>query len=537
MARPRLFDFNSERASIIDMATDRVVADKATLAETSMSHGIEYVLNEAAFHEIERLKKYGSDPNIGEVGGLGFWQSLAHRVGSAGDVEKTQVLHRLAHTYLTDLAGNFDPRVFQVANKVVPAALSLLFNAQQGSGGVRRRFRRIRDRVQIEGDIEKLRRLARIGTLIMAPTHLSNLDSIVIGWALNEAGLPPVTYGAGKNLFTNPLLSYFMQNLGAYKVDRRIQHEVYKSCLKAYSEVLLERGFHSLFFPGGTRSRAGTVETDLKLGLLGTALTAFIRSQMVDKPRKIFVVPVTLNYGLVLEAQGLIDEHFRRVGKGQYLIPDDPFDSPLEVARFAMKVATLNTSMVIRFGEAIDVLGHDVDAEGTSHDRSGRAVDLRPFVEVKPGEVGLDSARDREYTRQTGLALADGFVKNTVIMPTHFLGSVLFNAARRNFPNLDEVAVLRFAHDLQIPWDTVNSEARKLQRALVDLQKAGGIRLHRPVAESSVPELIDEGLKAFAMYHSPTAAEATGQGVRLQNLNLLSYYGNRLKCLDLDPLR
>lgn len=56
-------------------------------------------------------------------------------------------------------------------------------------------------------------------TMIYVPTHLSNLDSPVFAYALESAGLPPVTYGAGKNLFTNPVLSFFMRNLGAYRVD------------------------------------------------------------------------------------------------------------------------------------------------------------------------------------------------------------------------------------------------------------------------------------------------------------------------------
>ena len=114
------------------------------------------------------------------------------------------------------------------------------------------------DKVVVQGPLEKLRGLAaRPGTtMVYVPTHLSNLDSILFGYALMAAGLPPATYGAGKNLFTNPLLSFFMHNLGAYRVDRRLRYGVYKDVLKAYSGVLLERGYHSLFFPGGTRSRS-----------------------------------------------------------------------------------------------------------------------------------------------------------------------------------------------------------------------------------------------------------------------------------------
>src|SRR6202034_2296888 len=123
------------------------------------------------------------------------------------------------------------------------------------------------DRVLVEGPIETIRSLADLGTIIFVPTHLWNLDSVVFGFALERAHLPPATYGAGKNLFTNPVLSFFMQNLGAYRVDRRLRHGLYKDVLKTYSCVVIERGYHSLFFPGGTRSRSGGVERKLQLGL------------------------------------------------------------------------------------------------------------------------------------------------------------------------------------------------------------------------------------------------------------------------------
>ena len=526
--RPRLFDFNAERESIIEAVARHTVDEKLKAAEAGTGPQIEYILNEAAFHEIERLVKYGADGAIGEVGSLGFWRSTARRVGAAGEGEKKRLLTSIVRSYSRDLAGNFDPRVYQFANKVLPVALAGLFNAQGGGGA---RFRKLSDRIVIEGALDTLRGLSGKGTFIVAPTHLSNLDSPVIGWALAESGLPPVTYGAGKNLFSNPMLSFFMHNLGAYKVDRRIRHNLYKDCLKSYSEELLMRGFHSLFFPGGTRSRSGEVESRLKLGLLGTGLTAYTRKLQAGSSQKIFIVPMTLNFGLVLEADGLINDHMREVGKEYYLLRDDPFDSPMEVARFAMKLAGMQTSMVIRFGEPMDILGHKVGPDGESYDQRGRSVDPATFLEVEPGVVGSDFVRDREYTRQTGMALTAALRQNTVIMPTQFVSYVLFEAARRRFPKLDLARVLRFGSDLHIPWDEVNAEGAKLRDELRGLHEAGEVRLFEPLLSGSVPELIDIGLGGLGMYHAVTAAEATGQGVRLNNMNLLCYYGNRLRCV------
>ncbi len=528
MPRPKLFDFNDERDEIIAAVTERVVRNRIAAAERGGAL-LEYVLNEAAFREIERLVKYGSDDASGEVGSLGFWRGVARRVGSASDAQKQSTLRQIVGAYAADIAGNFDPRVYGFANKVIPVGLNLLFQAQSRDGA---RVRGLRDRIEIEGDIDTITALAEQGTLIVAPTHVSNLDSIVIGWALAEVGLPPVTYGAGKNLFSNPGISYFMQNLGAYKVDRRIQHVLYKDCLKAYSEELIERGYHCLFFPGGTRSRSGMVEDRLKLGLLGTGVSAYQRSLAQGDPQPVYVVPLTLNFGLCLEAEGLIHDYLRAVGREYYLLPDDPFDSPLEVMRFLTKIARMETSMVLRFGQPMDVLGHRVDAAGRSFDARGREVQLPNFFETAPGEFGSDDSRDREYTRQTGEALAAAFVRETVIMPTHFVSYVLFGAARRRFPELDLSRVLRFARDLHVPWAEINAEAGLLRDRLREQHDAGKIRLFRTLLDRSIPEIIDNGIEALGMYHPVAPAVATGQGVRLNHMNLLCYYANRMRCIE-----
>ena len=86
--------------------------------------------------------------------------------------------------------------------------------------------------------------------------------------------MPPFIYGAGLNLFNISIFAYFMNALGAYKVDRRKKNLMYLETLKTYSKEAIQFGCHSLFFPGGTRSRSGIIESRLKLGLLSTAIEA-----------------------------------------------------------------------------------------------------------------------------------------------------------------------------------------------------------------------------------------------------------------------
>jgi len=84
-------------------------------------------------------------------------------------------------------------------------------------------------------------------------------------------------------------------------VDRRKKNMMYLETLKTYSKEAIQFGCHSLFFPGGTRSRSGIIESKLKLGLLSTAIEAQranFQNGITDVSGKIFIVPVTIQLPL-----------------------------------------------------------------------------------------------------------------------------------------------------------------------------------------------------------------------------------------------
>src|SRR5690606_21927872 len=126
----------------------------------------------------------------------------------------------------------------------------------------------------------------------------------LIGFAIDELGLPPLTYGAGLNLFRNPIIGRFMHTLGAYTVDRRKRDPLYKLVLKEYATVSLEFGQDNLFFPGGARSRSGAIERRLKKGLLGCSVAAYRNMVSPGRHRSgktgVYIVPCTISYPLVL---------------------------------------------------------------------------------------------------------------------------------------------------------------------------------------------------------------------------------------------
>ncbi len=135
------------------------------------------------------------------------------------DAEQRRKLEELARKYAWDVAGNFDPRVYKFAAKAAAPLIGVLLSPRTTLRGLHHSFdlTSLDGRIDVQGPREHVRKLSRLGTVIHVPTHLSNLDSVVFGFALERSGLPPATYGAGKNLFTNPILSFFMHNLGAYR--------------------------------------------------------------------------------------------------------------------------------------------------------------------------------------------------------------------------------------------------------------------------------------------------------------------------------
>ena len=85
---------------------------------------------------------------------------------------------RRAEWYVNDVVGHFDKRVYRFATSVLPVGLGALFNTTDVIQGMAH-MKNIAARIRVEGDLESLQALSRTGTLVVVPTHSSNLDSIV----------------------------------------------------------------------------------------------------------------------------------------------------------------------------------------------------------------------------------------------------------------------------------------------------------------------------------------------------------------------
>lgn len=519
-AENRLERFNADRERLLAEVERRVVARRVSEAKAGGDASLEYVLNDVAFNEIQRLEKSGGH-------GVDRWRDLSRRLISMTDEEKQAELKQLVAHYGKDVVGNFDPRVYKFATGIGPSLLNFVFSPMTSLREGMDALRNLDARIHADGDIDIVRACAERGTIVVTPTHSSNMDSPAIGFGMLRAGLPPVTYGAGKNLFSNPFISYFMRNLGAYRVDRRLRFELYKDVLKEYSTVLLEHGYHSLFFPGGTRCRSNIIEKHLKLGLLGTTVTAYKNAVREGSPNKrLYIVPVTINYRLVLEAETLIADYLAETGKSRYIITDDEFSRVGRIVEFFRKILVHEGSVVVRFGRPLDPFGNDITDDGESIDRAGRPVDPASFVRGASGEVTDDDQRDAEYTRALGRRLSQVYPKLTVFHSTNLVARALYDVISREVGTRDIYRLMRApSAQLAVRADAAVEELVKL-RARIAANPSFGAE-HPHFVDQSASEKLDDAVKGLGSYHTKPAVERQGEMLQVVDVKLLYYYQNR----------
>ena len=517
---PSIFWFNSERDDVISDVVNRIcVTQEADRARLEMA------LNDAAFHEIRRLEKQRDDEARDR---LGYWRSMIRRIGKMDDSEQRRVLHTIVTNMARDIAGNFDPRVYRFVRKAAPRLIGGVMEPRRLTEGLIEGTPASLDRVlRVQGDLDQLRELQTRGTLVFVPTHSSNLDSIVLSQALEISGLSPVVYGAGTNLFTNPIISFFMHNLGAYRVDRRIRVSLYKHVLKLYSQVMIERGYQSLFFPGGTRSRSGMIERRLKLGLLGSGVEAFTTNRVRRVDRPVWFVPTTINYALVLEAETLIKDWLMEEGQARYIIEDDEFSQIDRWFAFFRKMVGMRGGCIIRFGEPIDPFGNRLDPWGGSITPTGRSIDAGGYVEHR-GTAVVDPARDAAYTRELGEVLGQRYEEDTVLMSTQVVAHVLFRDLVQSTPGMDLFARLRLRGEVGLDVETLCRELGEARDRLLALERDGRVRTSEVVKEDSPQELLERALSFWNGYHDSTAATREGDRIIIGDPSLLLYYQNRL---------
>lgn len=488
----------------------------------------------------ERIRIKESPWKVDPPNERAFWNKISKRLIKKSldrhDPEAVaaaeDILRKIIHRYSEEIVGTFKIPTFRFAQRFLTVLFDRLLNAavEKSIASVWRGRRQLYERLNVVGDVETVRHLFRYGTVVVVPTHSSNLDSILVGYAMDQImGLPSFSYGAGLNLYNFGPAAYFMNRLGAYRVDRRKKNAIYLETLKTMSNLSIQRGVNSLFFPGGTRSRSGELEAELKMGLLGTAVEAQRALCQKGAPGKVFIVPLVIGYHFVLEAPFLIEQHLRMTGKEQYIRLRDEGNSIRSWFRFIWRFFSTTNDITLSVGRPMDVLGNFVDARGCSFDRFGNEIDIREYFMSK-GEVNEDRQREEEYTKLLADRIVERYSIENVVLSSHLIAYAVFEMLVHENPKLDLFGILRLPpDDYMFPFRAVEEVVEQMQAKLYEWEQNGQIKLapeiHRPAAD-----VVRHGVKNLGVFHREKPLGFTRDGnIVSSNFRVLYFYHNRLK--------
>ncbi len=469
-----------------------------------------------------------------------YWKKLESRIKKNSNKEDKHernliILKKIINRYSEEIAGNFMPKTFLFARKILTSFFKRIYNKGREKGSWRPwgTRRMLTDKIKCYGEIEKLRSLYQKGTVVIVPNHYSNLDSILMGYVIDsKIGIPAFSYGAGLNLYDVELVAYFINRLGAYKLDRRKKNPVYLSSLKTFSAVSLLEGVNSIFYPGGTRSRSGEFEKKIKYGLFGTMVEAQRNLCQRGSDKKIFVVPMTVGYHFTLEAKSLIQQHLAKEGKEKFIKDSRDKDGGGSLLNFVKKMWSKDSEVLFNFGAPMDVFGNEVDGEGRSYDKRQRELHVADYFKLQ-GELTKDEQREYKYTSILGSKILKAFKTEHIILGSHVLAFVAFEIFKLENKNLDIYSLLRLpSTDLEIAYEPFVHTVGEMMELIKEKERAGLL-----ICEESftleVEAFITRSLHYLGGYHKKRPLKISKGVVQTEDSKLLYYYHNRIVGYDL----
>jgi glycerol-3-phosphate O-acyltransferase len=148
---------------------------------------------------------------------------------------------------------------------------------------------------------DPFRGLPRDSIVIFLMNHRSNADYEVIAYVM--MGDVSISYAVGEWARAFPLETLF-KSFGSYFIRRRYRVPLYHAVLESYVQLIKRQGVTQGVFPEGGLSRDGALRPE-KIGLLDYALGV---ARDEECRRRMFVVPVAINYDRVLEDRTLLRE-------------------------------------------------------------------------------------------------------------------------------------------------------------------------------------------------------------------------------------
>ncbi len=148
---------------------------------------------------------------------------------------------------------------------------------------------------------DPFRGLPRDSVVIYLMNHRSNADYVLVAYVM--MGDVSISYAVGEWARAFPL-EYLFKSFGSYFIRRRYREPLYHAVLESYVQLITRNSVTQGVFPEGGLTRDGALRPG-KIGLLDYAL-GVARDPAVRK--RMYVVPVGINYDRVLEDRSLLRE-------------------------------------------------------------------------------------------------------------------------------------------------------------------------------------------------------------------------------------
>jgi glycerol-3-phosphate O-acyltransferase len=460
---------------------------------------------------------------------LKFIKKLKSALRKKDNKETQKEVKNIASYYIKEIHPHFNQKLFNILGRLSPILLNFMLHSLSLIQFFKnfRGNKELNNRIIMQGNLELIKSLDKQGSLVFVPTHVSNLDSFLLGNTLHKLGLNPPLWGAGLNLFQGITISYIMNNIGCYKVDRRKKNKIYLKTLQEYSTYVIEQGQNTLFYPGGTRSRSGEIEEKLKLGLLGTVVTAFINNILNGSTKsKAYIVPIALSYTVVPEAEELaLEYYFGAIKKDKIL---QKIAKKTTVFGRTIKVIWNNlmrdNPIYMTFGDPIDPFGNKVNFEGISIDGNGIPINILNIFEQ---ENDFKKIR-KHYTQILGEKISNDFKKLNVVLPTQvFLYSIVKYLRDKN-PNLGEKEII-----LIDPYKNMISKNELKVEIMKTIQKikekAPEINLDAVIEKEDIETILKHGIDIYKSNYASCVIEVKRDNIVPKKLATIFYYSSRIR--------
>ena len=342
-----------------------------------------------------------------------FRAGLARLARSSGADAPGSGLTRKGARYLREIAATHSPFVIDLVAHVIRWMYT------RGYGRL----------VYDPAEIARVAELSQRNPVVFLPTHKSNLDHLVLQYALHENGLPPNHTAGGINMNFFPV-GPVVRRSGVFFIRRSFKdNELYKLVLRSYVDYLVGKRFPLEWYIEGGRSRAGKLLPP-RFGMLAYVVDAYRRGRSDD----VQLLPVSIAYDQIMDV-GSYSHEQRGGAKTQ-----EGFSWFLGVLR---NLGRPYGDIHLRFGEALSLR----EALGPPEPHSAPAPDERSLALQKLAfEVSVRINRATPITPTSLVTLAMLGAGSRALGPgevrTALLGLIDY-VAQRSLPVTADLAPLR----------------------------------------------------------------------------------------------